>query len=158
MQAVHNTCPAHCNDHVKHILLAYACVIFIIFPTGDLTFEEFAKSSLGEELMPPEEVVTGAELVAGEESRTGGEDGDRSSAMDNDSAAKQAEQFATELSRSTTLRKRNLMTSSLGVSKCTCFVTICYCWDLSCVKVILTLRADCLYNCFMCFIEESVRA
>ena len=32
--------------------------------TGDLTFEEFAKSLLGEELMPPEEVSTGTELVA----------------------------------------------------------------------------------------------
>jgi len=92
-------------------------LLFIINFTGDLTFEEFAKSSLGEELMPPEEVSTGAELVTREEDRTSGEEGDQSSTMD---TAKQAEEFASELSRSTTLRKKHLMASSLGVSDGTC--------------------------------------
>ena len=87
-----------------------------IYSLGDLTFEEFAKSSLGEELMPPEEVVAGTDLVVRED-ETSRDDGDQPSAMDDDSTAKQAEQFASELSRSTTMRKRNLMTSSLGVSE-----------------------------------------
>jgi len=99
----------------KHIIFVYVCYSpyssLHLPPTGDLTFEEFAKSSLGEELMPPEEVAT--ELVVSEEGRSSGEEDDQSSIMD---TTKQAEEFASELNRSTTLRKRHLMASSLGVS------------------------------------------
>ena len=94
---------------------------------GDLSFEEFSKTSLVEELMASDELEAdedGEISVATEkEASSVDRDGRSLSAPDDPSAAvtEQAENFAAELSNIQTARKRNLMSTSLSVSSSSTF-------------------------------------
>ena len=96
---------------------------------GDLSFEEFSKTSLVEELMASDE--SGAddddgdgvtERTAEKEKSSADHNVDEHSSLppQNDPSVvttDQAETFATELSSIQTARRRNLITGSLSVSK-----------------------------------------
>ena len=97
--------------------------------SGDLSFEEFSKTSLVEELMASDEVESDAEGTEKEESSADREIDEHSlSAQDIDDPSagtteELAESFATELSSIQTARKRNLMTTSLSVRNVSVYVS-----------------------------------
>ena len=93
---------------------------------GDLSFEEFSKTSLVEELMASDESGADDDDGDGVTERTA--EKEKSSADHEHSSlppqndpsvvtTDQAETFATELSSIQTARRRNLITGSLSVSK-----------------------------------------
>jgi len=95
-------------------------MLFFLF-LGDLSFEEFSKTSLVEELMASDELEADEEETAADDEIAEKEDisadhGGHSSDDPSTGTTGQAENFAAELSNIRNVRKRNLMATSMLVS------------------------------------------